>query len=212
MAGAGQAWRPHSQVPVRVFVAPLMQQADLAQHGARADILVGIGAAPMRKAEHLGALEPATCRIVGRNPIVLAVHGPERRPIALGWGSSINRLLGSGRFGLVDLAIGDTGAETREALARVGLWPALEPRSLGAENTTALAALLTEGAVRVAALYQSDVVSHPDLAVAATFSSNVPIVLAAVTANARSPNAKAFLSFLLGGGLEALKRAGLQAP
>ena len=199
-------------MPVRVFAAPIVQQAELARHGARADILVGIGAAPMRAARHLGALDPATCRVLGRDPIVLAVHGSEGQPVELTQGSGIGRWLGDGCFGLVDLAMGDAGFEMREALASVDLWPALEPRSQGAENTGALAALLIEGDVRVAALYRTDVARQPGLAVAATFPGAAPLVIGAVTANAHSPNAKAFLNFLLGDGLEALRRAGVQAP
>lgn len=212
LAEAGRAWRARSQVPVRVFVAPLVQDAELVRHGARADILVGIGADQMDTAQQLGAIDPATRRIVGRDPLVLAVRGPKRQPMALACGSNIEPLLGDGRFGLVDLAISGPGSDARAALAAVGLWPALEPRSSGAENTDALTARLSDGDVRVAALYRSDVAGHPGLSIAATFPAAAPLVVAAVTTNARSPYAPEFLTFLLGDGLATLKHAGLETP
>jgi len=209
---AGRIWRARSKVPVRVFVAPLAQQAELARHGARADILAGIGAGQMAAAQRLGAIEPATRRIVGRDPLVLAIRGPERQPMALARGSNLDRLLGGGRLGLVDLAIGRAGAETRQALAQLGLWPALERCSFGAENTRALIALLVEGHVRVAAVYRSDIEGHQGISVAATFPTPAPFVVAAIAAHARSPHAGEFLDFLLGDGLKILERAGLEAP
>lgn len=209
---AGRVWRARSHVPVRVFVAPLLQQAELSRHGARADILSGIGAGQMKAAQRLGAIDPATIRIMGRDPLVLAVRGLEGQPMALACGSNIDRFLGDGRFGLVDLAIGRTGAETREALATIGLWPALEPRSLGAENTATLIALLIEGDVRVAAVYRSDIKGRQGISVVATFPTPAPFVVVAISARARSPHAGEFLAFLVGDGLETLQRAGLEAP
>ncbi len=132
--------------------------------------------------------------------------------MALARGSNLDRWLGDGRFGLVDLAIGNAGAETREALSQVGLWPALEPRSLGAENTETLIALLIEGVVRVAAVYGSDIKGHQGISAAATFATPAPFVVAAIAAHARSPHASEFLAFLLGDGRKTLERAGLEAP
>ena len=209
---AGRAWRARRQVPVRLFVAPLAQQAELSRRGARADILAGIGVRQMNTAQRLGAVDPATCRILGRDPLVLAVQGPERRAMALAPGANLDRLLGDGRLGIVDLAIGVAGAEARNALAAVGLWPTLESRSVGAENTDTLVGLLTKGDVRVAAIYCSDIKAHPEISIAATFPTPAPPVLAAIAAHVRSPYASEFLAFLVGDGLDVLERAGLEAP
>lgn len=208
----GRVWRARSRIPVQIFVAALAQQAELSRHGARVDILMGIGVGQMEAAQHLGAIEPGTCRVLGRNPLVLAVHGPERQPIALVRGSNLDSLLGNGRFGLVDLAIGRTGAKTRAALTAIELWPELETRSLGSENTETLLTLLIEGEVRVAAVYRSDIKVHPSISIAATFPTPAPLVVAALAARARSPFARDFLAFLLDDGFATLKRAGLDAP
>lgn len=209
---AGRAWRARSHVPVRLFVAPLAQQAELSRHGARADILAGIGVRQMEAAQRLGAVDPATCKIVGRDPLVLAIIGPEKRAVALAPGANLDRLLDDGRLGIVDLAIGVAGAEARAALAAVELWPALESRSVGAENTDTLVGLLTKGDVRVAAIYRSDIKAHPEISIAATFPTPAPLVLAAITAHVRSPYARRFLAFLVGDGFVTLERAGLDAP
>ncbi len=209
---AGQVWQARSDVPVRVLVGSLVQNAELSRHGARADILVGIGADQMDTAQRLGAIDPATRRVVAQDPTVLAVRGPKMQPMALVSGSNVASLLGDGRLGLVDMAIGKPGSDARAALAATGLWPALEPRSSGAEDTDALVARLNQGAVRAAVLYRSDIMGHPGLSVAATFPVAPLPVVAAMTTNLRSPHAREFLAFLQGDGLETLKRAGLEAP
>lgn len=208
----GRAWQARSHVPVRVFVASLAQGAALARHGARADLLVGIGAGPMDAAQRLGAVRPPTRAILARDPLVLAVRGPKMQPMALASGSNLGPLLGGGRLGLADPALGQAGADARAALAAVGLWPALELRSVGAETTAALAALLSAGEVRVAVLYRSDVAARPGLSVAATFPGAAPPVEAALTADTLSPCAPEFLAYLRGDGLAALERAGLEPP
>ena len=143
---------------------------------------------------------------------MLARRGPTTKAVTLASGSDIEFLLGNGRIGVVDLAIGRPGADGRAALAEVGLWPALEPRSLGAEDTDALVAQLLEGRVRLAALYRSDITEGNGLSVAATVAYAAPLVVAALTANATSPHAREFLTFLLGDGSQPLQRAGLEVP
>lgn len=48
---AGRTWRTRSEVPGRLFMAPLAQHAELSQHGAQVDILAGIGARQIGTAE-----------------------------------------------------------------------------------------------------------------------------------------------------------------
>ena len=194
-------------------MASLVQNAELVRRGARADILVGVGAGQMDTAQRLDAIDPATRAVLGRDPIILAVHGPTAHPAALAPGADLRELLGTGRFGLVDVAIGRAGSDARAALAAVGLWPALEPRSLGAENTETLTGWLDEGSVRLSALYRSDLAGHPGLSVAATFPGAAAApVLAALTKDLRSSHARDFMAFLRGDGAAILQRAGLEAP
>lgn len=212
MVDAGRIWSARTRVPVRVFRASLGQSARLSSLGARADVLIGIGPDQMDIAQHLGAIDPATRIMIGRDPVVLARRGRTVEPVTLAPGLDIEPLLGDGRIGLVDLAIGKPGADARAALSSVGLWPALEPRSSGAEDTDALAAQLLEGRVRLAAIYRSDVTVSSGFSVAAKFAVAAPLVVAALAVNATSPNAPEFLEFLLGDGSHSLRSAGLDAP
>ena len=210
---AGRVWRTHSHVQVRVLAASLIQHAELVRRGARADILIGIGNEQMGTAERLGAIDPATRIVLGRNPVILAARGSQAHPAALVPGADLGNLLREGRFGLVDPVIGRAGFDARASLAAVGLWPALEPRSLGAENTETLTGWLDDGNVGLAALYRSDLAGHPGLSVAATFSGDAPPVLAAITKNVQSAHARDFITFLAGqDGTVILRRAGLEAP
>lgn len=212
MVNAGRTWSAQSRVPVRVFTTSLGQSARLSSLGARADILSGIGPDQMDVAQQLGAVDPATRVVIGRAPMILAHRGQPAEAVALNCDSDIGLLLGQGRIGLVDLAIGRPGADGRAALAEVGLWPALEPRSVGAEDTDALVAQLHEGRIALAVLYRSDITEGSGLSVAATIGDVAPPVVAALATNATSPQAQDFLGFLVGGGQSALRRAGLEAP
>jgi len=212
LVAAGRAWQAKSRVPVRVLTASLEQNGQLIVHGARADILVGVGVQRIDEAQKLGAIGREPPIVIGHNPIVLVVHGgvAERRQLALG--DDIGGLLGDGRLGLVDPAFGSAGPDARTALAAIGLWPGLEPRSLGAETTNGLKQLLNDGSVRLVAFYNTDLAGGSGLSVAATFPTLSQPVAAALTKDAQSPNAKGFLSFLAGEGQSILKQNGMEAP
>jgi len=212
LVAAGRAWQAKSRVPVRVLTASLEQNARLVIHGARADILVGVGAQRIDDAQKLEAIDRGAPTIIGHDPIVLVVRGGAARLRELAPGDNIGSLLGDGRVGLVDSAFGSAGSDARTALAAVGLWPGLEPRSLGAETTDGLKQLLSDGSVRLAALYMTDLAGDSGLSVAATFPTLAPPVLAALTKDVQSPNAKDFLSFLAGDGQSVLRQNGMEPP
>ncbi len=60
LVAAGRVWQARTQVPVRVLTASLEQNARLILQGARADILIGIGAERIDQAQQLGALRPGS--------------------------------------------------------------------------------------------------------------------------------------------------------
>lgn len=212
LVAAGQAWQAGSRVPVRVLTASLEQNAQLVVHGARADILVGIGNQRIDDAQQLGAFERGAPIVIGRDPVVLAIRGRVAQPRPVNLGDDLGSLLDEGRFGLVDTAIGSAGADARTALAAVGLWPGLEARSLGAATPDGLKQKLSDGSVRVAALYQTDLAGSPALSVAATFPAQAPPVIAALSKDTQSPNAKSFLAFLAGDGQSVLRQGGMEGP
>jgi len=209
---AGQAWRARTKVPVRIFVASLEQAASLVVHGARADIIVGIGTRRIDDAQLVGALDRGAPVVIGRDPVVLAVRGAGGQQRALNPADSIDGIMGGGRLGLVDTAFGSAGPDARTVLASVGLWPALGQRSRGAETTDGLKQLLVDGAVQVVALYRTDVAGDPSLSIAVTFPGQAAPVIAALAKDPQSPSAKDFLAFLSGDGQASLRQGGMEAP
>jgi len=188
LAQAGQVWQSRTGVPVRVFTASLGQNAELVVHGARADIVVGIGAQRIDDAQKLGAFERGAPLVIGHDPIVLAVRGGNGQPFQYRAGDDAGTALGNGRIGVTDTAIGSAGADTRTALATVGLWPILERRSIGAETTDSLKQMLRDGHIAFAALYKTDLAGETDLTVRATFPSTpAPTVAAAFGNEAHQP-------------------------
>ena len=117
-------------MPVRVLTASLEQNSQFLVHGARADILVGIGNQRIDDAQKLGALERGAPIVIGRDPVVLEIRGRVAQPRQINPGDDLGSLLDEGRIGFVDTAIGSAGADARTTLATIGLWPSLEARSL----------------------------------------------------------------------------------
>lgn len=213
LAAAGHAWQDKTGVPVRVFTASLEQNAGLVVHGARADIVVGIDAQRIDDAQKLGAFERGAPVVIGHDPIVLAVRGGGGQPLQFRPGDDAGAALGNGQIGVTDTAIGSAGADTRIALAAVGLWPSLKPRSMGAETTDSLKQLLRDGHVALVALYKTDLAGETDLTVRASFPSTpAPTVAAALAMKSESPHAKDFLAFLTLDGQTVLRQNGMEPP
>jgi len=104
---------------------------------SREPVLVGVGAQRIDEAQQLGAIGRGSPTVIGHDPIVLVVRGSVAQRRELAAGDDIGSLLGDGRLGLVDPAFGSAGPDARTSLAAIGLWPGLEPRSLGAERPPA---------------------------------------------------------------------------
>lgn len=75
LVAAGRAWEAKNHVPVRVLAASLEQNTQLAIHGARADILIGLGTHRIDEAEQLGAIDRGSPTVIGHDPIVSAQPG-----------------------------------------------------------------------------------------------------------------------------------------
>ena len=120
LVAAGRAWQAKSRVPVRVLTASLEQNAQLIVHGARADILVGVGVQRIDEAQQLGAIGRGAPTVIGHDPIVLVVRGSVAHRRELAPGDDIGSLLGDGRIGLADPAFGSAGPDARTSLAATG--------------------------------------------------------------------------------------------
>jgi molybdate transport system substrate-binding protein len=110
------------------------------------------------------------------------------------------------------------GALAREALTAAGLWDALQPRLIFAENAPQIAAYLRRAEVDAAILWSTDLLALGEAAELVTevdgrLHGPSEYLAGIVTGSAASEQARAFLNFLRGPeGREALRRAGFGVP
>jgi len=107
--------------------------------------------------------------------------------------------LGEGRLAVGQVDSVPAGKYTREALTSLGVWDQLSGRLAQAENVRAAQALVAAGEAPFGIVYQTDANAEAAVRVVATFpeDSHAPIIYpAAVTAEATSADAAAFMAFL----------------
>jgi len=194
----GAEWTKETGVPVRIFAAPNWANAAMGAHHARDDIIIGEGDV----AEAKDLIKDDTVVKLWQNKLVaaaLADDVQQARTASPPLPFDLAALAGKEPIAVVDPAVAEAGKQTEAALQTLGLLNAVNSDSIGVVDTADAAFLLSNGKVKLAILYASDVSGHPDFAVTDTLPANDsrPIVYwAAQTAGALSPNAAKFLAYL----------------
>jgi len=193
----GRQWTQETGIPVRVFAAPTWANlAQLVRH-TRDDVIIGEGDAAAASAGAQKLIKGETVLRLWQNKLVAATLAAElgKSPAAP---LNLAAVAGEAPIAIVDANVATAGADTQQALQTLGLWDAVNGKSVGVADTADAAFLLSAGNVKLAVLYATDVAGHPDFAVTDTLPAvNPPIVYwAAQTERALSPNTAKFLDFL----------------
>src|SRR5262249_28423099 len=148
-------------------------------HRARADLIIGAGDAEAEAAVQRQIVKPDSCTRLWRNRLVVAA----RTDTSLA-GDAAQRI-GTGPLAICDPLPGSAGEASRQALAALGLWPALEKNAVGVASTADAAFLLHQGKVERAVLYATDVSATPDFAAAAALPEDTytPVIYWLAVAN-----------------------------
>ena len=119
------------------------------------------------------------------------------------------------------LALGEpnsvpAGKYAKASLTRLGVWDAVQPRVVSADNVRAALNFVAKGEAPLGVVYRSDAISEPSVRVVDTFpaSSHAPIVYpAAVLADHDTPAARKLLDLLHAPSTQAIfRRYGFDAP
>jgi molybdate transport system substrate-binding protein len=178
-------------------------------NGAPADVFVSAGPKPMDELAERGLLIPETRRDLLRNEIVLVTSGlagcfetltdPAVRHISIGEPGSVP----AGEYG-------------RQVLTTLGLWNALQPKLVFAQDARQVLAHVASGNADAGIAYATDARTEPKarVACAAPEGSHDPVVYpVAALRSARNPDAaRSLAAFLCGGEARAIfERHGFQA-
>ncbi len=168
--------------------------------GAPADIFISADEEWMDFVGKQGLLRKSSRASFLTNRLVLIA--PARQPLRLRIAPrfALAAALGSGRLAMADPAAVPAGKYGRAALIRLGVWRAVQPKIVAAENVRSALLLVSRGEARAGIVYATDARSSRDIAVAGMFpTASHPSITypLAILARSRNPEAARFRQFLL---------------
>jgi molybdate transport system substrate-binding protein len=200
MTAAADAWaRKGHPRPVVSFASSAALARQVAA-GARADIFVSADEEWMDDLAAKRLIVPASrARLIGNRLVIVAARG-NRVTVPLRPARALARALGTGPLALADPRSVPAGRYAQAALERLGVWQAMAPRVVGAENVRAALGLVERGAAPLGIVYATDARASGAVRVVATFpaATHPPIRYPiALLKTASSPDAAGFRRFLL---------------
>lgn len=213
----GARWEAETGIPVRIFAAPTSANFAQLAHHTRDDVIIGEGDAKAAAAISRNLIKAGTIQKLWRNRLVVAAEADmleKSRAASPPHPLDLASLAGKMPIAIVDPAVAEAGIQTKNALQALGLWDAIRRNSVGVVDTADAAFLLSQGKVKLAILYATDVSADPNFAIADALSAadgQSITYWAAQTQGALSPNSAKFLDFLRRPDIrEQGRRAGLE--
>lgn len=207
-------WEKHGHAPVQLSFASSAALARQIENGAPADVFMSADQQWMDYLEERKALRPEGPVAVATNSLVLigpsagglpSDNAPTAKQGQAGpddQGRSIAEslaALGTGRLAMGDPVSVPAGRYGKAALRDMGVWAAVAPKTVPAENVRAALALVARGEAALGIVYATDAKTSRAVRTIGTFpaSSHPPIVYpAAVLAGSRNPDAAPFFAYL----------------
>jgi molybdate transport system substrate-binding protein len=212
---AADAWAArHHARPVLSFAssAALAKQVEA---GAPADIFISADERWMDDVAKHGLMKAGTRVSFLANTLVLVAPAASARPVAIGPGFPLAKLLGGGKLAMGEVNSVPAGKYGKEALTNLGVWDAVASHVAGADNVRSALALVERGEAPYGIVYATDAYAAKAVKIVGTFpeASHAPITypIAVLTAST-SPDAEGFRRFLVSGAGKAIfKRCGFQS-
>lgn len=200
MTAAADAWAKRGHPRPVVSFAASSSLARQVEAGASADLFVSADEAWMDELARRNLIVAATrVTFLGNRLVVVSaktsrVRIPVRPPAALA------RVLGAGPLAMADTASVPAGKYGKAALEALGVWDAVRPRVVGAENVRAALALVERGAAPLGIVYATDAKASPSVRIAGVFPERshpaITYPLARLTAST-NPDTEGFRRFLI---------------
>lgn len=200
MGDIGRLWEAAGHAPARFNFGASSTLARQMEQGAPANLFASADTQWMAYAAEQNLIVPETRRDLLGNRLVLVMRRDAARPVALGPGFDVTAILGAGGR----LAVGDpsnvpAGIYARQALTRLGVWPAVMNRLAPAQNVRGALLLVERGEAPAGIVYATDAAVAAGVAVVGVFPGNShdPIVYPfAVVRGGDTAEARAFMAFL----------------
>ncbi len=201
MQDIGKLWEARGEPRLRCNSAASSTLARQMEQGAQANLFASAALQWMDWAQSRNLIAPGTRRTLLGNRLVLVTPANSNATLTVGPGMDLLAILGpGGRLAVGDPSNVPAGLYARQALTKLGLWPALEPRLARAENVRAALLLVERGEAPLGIVYATDAAVARGVRVAATFPPDLldpPIAYPFAVARAGdTPAARRLLAFL----------------
>ncbi|WP_267389473.1 molybdate ABC transporter substrate-binding protein [Sphingomonas sp. GC_Shp_3] len=198
MNAAADSWAARGHPRPVVSFAGSSALARQIEAGARADLFVSADEGWMNEVAARKLIVPASrATFLGNRLVIVApVHSHMRAPAG---GPRLARFLAGGPLAMADASV-PAGKYGREALTKLGVLAAVQPRIVSAENVRATLALVERGAAPLGIVYATDARASSKVRIAGVFPERThpPITYPiARLASSNNPEGEGFRRFLL---------------
>jgi molybdate transport system substrate-binding protein len=170
------------------------------EQGAPADIFFSADLDWMDELETKNLIDKASRHTLLGNTLVLVAPKDSTVALTIAKNFPLLQALGSdGKLAMANVDAVPAGRYGKAALVSLGVWDAVAPRVVQAENVRAALALVAKGEAPLGIVYGTDATSEPAVRTVGTFPEDShPKILYPVALVAKSkPEARGFLDFLL---------------
>jgi molybdate transport system substrate-binding protein len=195
------AWTAEAGKTATISYAASSALARQIEEGAPADIFISADLDWMAYLGERSLIAKGTAVALLGNRLVLIAPADSAATAEIAPGFDLAGLLGDGRLAMANVDAVPAGRYGKAALESLGVWDSVADRLAQAENVRAALALVSTGEAPLGIVYATDAKADRAVRILGTFPEDThpPIVYpVAVTAEAASPDAGAFLDFLKG--------------
>lgn len=194
------AFEKTSGVKVRLSFAASSSLARQIEAGAAADVFVSADQEWMDYLQTRKLLDEKSRRDLVANRLVLIAPADSGVTLKIGPGFPLAAALGDGRLSTGDPDTVPVGKYARAALAALGVWKAIEPRLVRAENVRSAMMFVSRGEAPLGIVYSTDALVDPTVRVVGVFpeATHAPITYPAAAMKGAGTRAAAYLEYLSG--------------
>lgn len=187
-------WQAQTGHSARITYEGTAKLARQIEAGAPAQVFVSAAENWMDRLEAAELTVPGSRRALLGNTLVLVGSGDAPAfPLA-----DLPAQLAGGKLAMALVDSVPAGQYGHQALTTLGLWPAVAPQVVQADNVRAALRLVARGEAALGIVYASDAVAEPAVGVVATFpdTSHQPITYPAALIAPATPESQALLDYL----------------
>jgi molybdate transport system substrate-binding protein len=167
--------------------------------GAPADVFVSADRDWMGYLAQKNLIWPETRVNLLGNRIVLVAPKDDAKPISVGPGLDLARVLGTGKLAMGNINAVPAGKYGKAALEKLGPWDGVKGQIAQADNVRGALLLVSRGEAPLGVVYQTDAASDRNVTIVGTFpeDSHPPIIYpVAVIKDSINPDAARFVTYL----------------